>query len=316
MNTPKISVIVPVYNVEKYLSRCIESILSQTFTDFELLLIDDGSTDRSGEMCDEYAKKDDRIRVFHKENGGVASARQMGINNAVGIYSIQVDSDDWAEKQMLEKMYMKIIETDADIVIADFFYDKNGQSIYTKQRSNKILSSEMITDILLNKLEGALWSKLIRHSLYRNYNIHFFQNIDHGEDILVTSQLFLLNIKIIFLNAAFYHYNLQNLNSITRNYTKKSFCMQKKYVAALIRLLPKDKYKNTIDFVTFGIKNNAFYYGVLDKNDFYNYMPTSLHVILSHKYGRMRKLCMVISYFGFFSFAKMIWTFYRKYCIK
>ena len=84
MNIPQISVIVPVYNVEKYLSRCIESILSQTFTDFELLLIDDGSTDRSGEICDEYAKKDARIRVFHKENSGVSAARNLGLDNAKG----------------------------------------------------------------------------------------------------------------------------------------------------------------------------------------------------------------------------------------
>lgn len=95
---PKISVIVPVYNTEQYLPRCIDSILSQTFTDFELLLIDDGSKDNSGKICDEYAAKDSRIRVFHKKNGGATSARILGINNSCGEFICFVDSDDSMRK--------------------------------------------------------------------------------------------------------------------------------------------------------------------------------------------------------------------------
>ena len=103
MDNPKISVIVPVYNVEQYLPRCIDSILAQTFTDFELLLIDDGSTDNSGKICDEYAKKKDtKIRVWHKENGGVSSARNMGLDFAKGEYIQFIDSDDFIEKICLK----------------------------------------------------------------------------------------------------------------------------------------------------------------------------------------------------------------------
>lgn len=94
MNKPMISVIVPVYNAEKYLQRCVDSILKQSFTDFEVLLIDDGSHDRSGELCDEYGDKDNRVRVFHKENGGVSSARNVGLDNALGDWLAFVDSDD------------------------------------------------------------------------------------------------------------------------------------------------------------------------------------------------------------------------------
>ena len=97
---PKISVIVPVYNVEKYLHRCVDSILAQTFNDFELLLIDDGSKDKSGAICDEYAAKDSRVRVFHKENGGVSSARNLGLENAKGDWIIFIDSDDWIADDM------------------------------------------------------------------------------------------------------------------------------------------------------------------------------------------------------------------------
>ena len=101
---PKVSIIVPVYKAEKYLNRCVDSILAQTFTDFELLLIDDGSPDRSGEICDEYAKKDSRIRVFHKKNGGVSSARNLGLDNVLGEYVTFVDSDDWVEPDFVETM--------------------------------------------------------------------------------------------------------------------------------------------------------------------------------------------------------------------
>lgn len=106
---PKISVIVPVYNVEKYLRRCIDSILSQTFSDFELLLIDDGSKDKSGDICDEYAAKDARIRVFHKDNGGVSSARNLGLVKANGEFIFFVDSDDYLDNTHLEN-YSKDID--------------------------------------------------------------------------------------------------------------------------------------------------------------------------------------------------------------
>ena len=114
--TPTISVIVPVYNAEKYLHRCIDSVLAQTYTDFELLLIDDGSKDQSGEICDEYAQKDARVRVFHQENGGVSSARNLGLDNAKGEWVTFVDSDDWAKPYYIEHLVASI--DGADLVVA------------------------------------------------------------------------------------------------------------------------------------------------------------------------------------------------------
>ena len=109
---PKISIIVPVYKAETYLSRCLDSIINQTFKNFEVLLIDDGSPDCSGEICDKYAAMDTRIRVLHKENGGVSSARQMGLDNAKGEYTIHADPDDWVEPNMLEELYKKAKEAE------------------------------------------------------------------------------------------------------------------------------------------------------------------------------------------------------------
>ena len=117
---PAVSVIVPVYKVEQYLDKCVQSILDQTFRDFELLLVDDGSPDRCGEMCEAWAKKDDRIRVIHKPNGGLSDARNAGIGQADGDYLLFVDSDDWIEKDMLETLYGLIRDADADMACCNF----------------------------------------------------------------------------------------------------------------------------------------------------------------------------------------------------
>lgn len=117
MSNPKISVIIPVYNAEATLRRCVDSVLSQTFTDFECLLINDGSKDKSGEICDEYAARDSRIGVFHKENGGVSSARNVGLDNATGEWIAFVDSDDWAGEKYLESFSEYL---DADLIISGF----------------------------------------------------------------------------------------------------------------------------------------------------------------------------------------------------
>ena len=139
----KVSVIVAVYNAAQYLRRCLDSLKNQTMKDFDVIIVDDGSTDDSFAICQEYAKLDNRFRVYHKENGGVSSARQYGVDqlDGMGIYSIHVDPDDWVEPTMLERMYEKASETDADIVMCDFYMDYNGNVIYIKLIIKKVFVS-------------------------------------------------------------------------------------------------------------------------------------------------------------------------------
>ena len=134
-----ISVIVPVYNTEKYLDECILSILNQSFTDFELLLIDDGSTDRSGAICDQYAAKDERVRVFHKKNGGVSSARNVGLDEAKGEYVIFLDADDyWYRDDCLEALLRIAVQTKVDVVRGEYkAVDENGNFIFSRSVSKK-----------------------------------------------------------------------------------------------------------------------------------------------------------------------------------
>jgi glycosyltransferase involved in cell wall biosynthesis len=178
MNTPLVSVIVPVYKAEAYLHKCVDSLLAQTMTDFEVLLIDDGSPDRSGAICDEYAAKDSRIRVFHKENGGVASARQVGIENVRGEYTIHADPDDWVEPTMLEELYAKAKEDDADMVICDYYEERVDSQKYIKQNLTDDLSSKTLLGLLLGqKLHGSLWNKLIKIDKIKEYKL-FLPNFE------------------------------------------------------------------------------------------------------------------------------------------
>ncbi len=205
MSTPQISIIVPVYKVEKYLRQCVDSILTQTFTDFELLLIDDGSPDKSGEICDEYAEKDVRVRVYHKENGGVASARQYGTNRIKGKYVIHVDPDDWVELDMLDRLYSEIINNDADIVICDYFSNKdNIQTTVTVNSSNE--KEILIAEMIMGKVHGSLCNKLVKTDLYIKNNIGFIPGLNCREDLLVMIQLTFFSTKIKYLPQAFYHY--------------------------------------------------------------------------------------------------------------
>lgn len=311
MNNPAISVIVPIYNVEKYIRRCIDSILSQTFTNFELLLIDDGSNDKSGEICDEYALHDNRIRVFHKENNGVGSARQLGVNEAKGDFSIHVDGDDWIETNMLEEMLNKIEQSASDILITDYLEDRHLTSSYRGQTICGTSSIEVLEGILQGKLLGVLWNKLIRHTLYKKYDIKFIPGIDYCEDVLVLAQLLQERVTVSFLHNAYYHYDHQYTFSITRNYTAKTYLAQKKFLDKLSEILPS-KLKHLTLCTALRFKAEAFSHNILPSEDFYNYYPASLRAILRANISRSKKICFLIAYFKMFNFAKWLYNKYHR----
>ena len=217
----KVSIIVPVYNAEKYLSRSIDSILRQTLSDFELILVDDGSIDKSGEICEEYARKDSRIKVIHKTNGGVASARQAGISVAHCVYSIHIDPDDWVEPSMLEELYNTAIINNADVVTCDFYYEKGNKTVYCKQKPHSTGSNDMLRSILSDQLHGSVWNKLIRTELYEKLGISFPENMTYMEDTFVVCSLFMHPLRIEYVPKAYYHYDVViNQNSLSRQSEK------------------------------------------------------------------------------------------------
>lgn len=213
---PKVSVIMAAYNAEKYISRALDSILAQTMNDFELIVVDDGSTDTTADIVDAYATRDTRVRVIHQDNGGVASARQAGMDAARGDYTIHVDSDDWVEPDMLEEMVLAAERAHADMLICDYyeiFSDWENHNIQRPNPSDRI----SVFGQMLNNLAGSLWNKLIKRELYAKFSIAFDPSIRDEEDKLICLRMLAQDIKVAYMNRAFYHYDhRQNDASLSR----------------------------------------------------------------------------------------------------
>ena len=214
---PEISVIVAAFNAGNSIGRCIDSILAQTFRDFELLLIDDGSTDSTGEVIAGY--KDERIRTFfQQQNRGVACTRQRGLEMARGRYSIFVDADDWIEPDMLEGLHAMAVETDADMVICDIVEEFGDHSVCKKQ-DPRTADPQAVQWKLLGDLHAGMVNKLIRHSLYRQFNIGFLNGVNCCEDQLLLVSLLSHPLKVAYLGKAYYHYDKTfNASSITNKW--------------------------------------------------------------------------------------------------
>lgn len=201
---PKISVIVPVYNTEKYLHRCVDSILAQTFTDFELLLVNDGSTDGSGAICDEYAQKDSRVRVFHKENGGVSSARNIGIDNAQGDWITFIDSDDRIEHRHLYLLYEARTE---NFSMSSYIYEKKGIQEYECLNDELIiLSSENLSNILMKGAFMTPICKLFNREIIESNKLRYDEEITSREDTLFVWMYLLKIDKVKTISEFTYHY--------------------------------------------------------------------------------------------------------------
>ena len=217
----KISIIVPVYNTAKYLERCIESIVAQTYADWELLLVDDGSNDRSGDICDRYAASDPRIQAFHKPNGGVSSARNLGLDHAQGEWITFVDADDWVEPNYLKSFG---INDNCDISCTHIQCEgwKEWVSIPLKEYSGQINS-----DILNENLHrmNFPFAKIFRNSIIKNNNLKFNTKIHYGEDTLFVYSIMTYAKTIRTTPTAYYHYiSYNSSNSLSKkHYSLESY---------------------------------------------------------------------------------------------
>ena len=219
--TPKISIVVPVYKVEKYIERCLKSILNQTFKEFELILVDDGSPDNCGKICDKYAEKDSRIKVIHKHNEGLSSVRNAGIEASIAKYIAFVDSDDYIDKNMYEILYNNIIKYDSDISICNFKYIYNNDA-KIKENNNK----EYEDLLVLNNIEGlgslyennslqfvVAWNKLYKKDLFSN--LRYKHGKIHEDEFIIHKLLYRSN-RIVYTSLELYYY-LQRQGSIIQS---------------------------------------------------------------------------------------------------
>lgn len=239
VDMPEISIIMPVYNAEKTVERMLDSIISQTFRDWELIAVDDGSSDNSSRILDSYAIKDSRIHVIHKSNAGVAAARQDGIDRATGAYTIHADSDDWTEPRMLEEMLSVAKTEKADIVIADFYTDIEGHSSkVTVQRPESLDTSDILYGLYVKDLFGGLCHKLIKKSAYAKANAKFHKDVNYCEDLLLLTQL-LTNSqpKVAYIPKAYYHY-IVNSSSLTQCVSAEGLASMRRFHSIALTYLP------------------------------------------------------------------------------
>ncbi|EFM31868.1 glycosyltransferase [Streptococcus mitis] len=224
----KITVIVPVYNIENYLNKCLDSLINQTYKNLEIIVVNDGSTDNSGKICQEYAKKDNRIVYIEKENGGLSDARNAGLDRLTGSYVTFVDSDDWIELDYVETLYKKISEYQADIAVGNyysfnesegmFYFHISGDSYYEKVYDNMSIfenlyeSQEMKSFALISAC-----GKLYKASLFDYIR---FDKGKLGEDGYMNQKLYLLVQKVVYINQGLYAYR-QRSGSITKTWTEK-----------------------------------------------------------------------------------------------
>jgi len=247
MTNPFFSIIVPVYKVEEYLDQCVQSVLVQTFCDYELILVDDGSPDSCGSMCDSFAEGDQRVKVVHKRNGGLSSARNAGLDIAAGEYVVFLDSDDfWDDETALEHFHDNLEETKADLLVfpAKRYYGVENKVTYilnSKVERSRVTDSDVnraISYMLENNIfRAAAWNKVIRKSIIDAHEMRFKEGY-LSEDMDWCGDLLIYCTKFDFYEESLYCYRQQRVGSITAGKTEKLvadkiYMCQKGYKQAL-----------------------------------------------------------------------------------
>ena len=329
----KVSVVVPVYNSEKTLKRCLDSILDQSFVDFEVLLVNDGSTDSSLRIAEYYAEHDDRIRIFSQENQGPSTARNTGIENASGNYVYFVDSDDYIAHDAIEKLYFAALSSGADVTICGLYHVKDETieehktyykpGIYGGEESKNI-ALDLLNNHSHRYLPPYSVIRLIRRDVLENPPLRFNEKIIRSEDYLFTTELhFRIDILCLITDQLLYYY-VDNENSITNTFVVSYWQMAKSINEVLLRKLPDSRLiKEKLDSVLiyraqFAFSNAA---RAVDKKAFNSEIDTILQDEVLFNALRSISLCEVFKRFkAFYRLLRLRLKYlvklryYVKYC--
>lgn len=245
----KISIIIPIYNSEKFLVRCLDSILNQLYNDFEVILIDDGSKDHSLEICQRYSLLDARFKVYSKENGGVSSARNFGLSKAVGSYIVFIDSDDYIAPLFLKSYIDCLSIKQTDIICQGYindFEDKMINRFLKKAEYSKKDISEGIYELELNENLSSVWNKIFRLDIIKKNNLRFSEKISMGEDKIFVLSYMQFASSISILDSYYYFYNRNHENSLSNKhhpYDKLKWFIETEYnlFNSILKRSPSDK---------------------------------------------------------------------------
>lgn len=293
---PTISVIIPVFNAELYLAKCIDSLLVQTFDNFELILINDGSSDSSLEICLNYKKKDKRVKVFSQSNKGVSSARNMGLSLMVGEFSIQVDSDDWVDKDYLFILYRTALLNSSQIVSCDIIKSYSNEQCNVIEQDFGLSKQEVLLNLLKGSFHGSLANKLIKNSLIIENNLSFVEGITISEDLCFTVQCYKYAERINHVNIGLYYYRMNN-ESITHNISIDKVRMKIDNVK-LIEAILGDQFESGFVYQRLYAK-----FELLFQDDLYN--PNRWRIELPVKFADILKCKIQLKYKVVYLFTKL-----------
>lgn len=306
----KVSIIVPIYGIEQFISQCIESLLNQTYLNLEIILVDDGSKDRSGKICDEYAKKDSRITVYHKQNGGLTSARNYGLERTTGEWIMHIDGDDWIEPDAVERLLNEANKTNADIVFADFWFDYPDKHI-----ANNFFNWNKQGNDGLKEYISSPWTCLAgsiqKRDLYTTNGLKSPEGINYCEDFHLIVRLCYFAKNIVKVEQPLYHYRQHN-SSIIHNNCKKNGIDERRVYADIIDFFKQQGIYNEFKECMAWRSLNASEDLALNTKtlaEFHNFNPDKKDFIIGcPKIGIKLKIIMWCLTHGFQSVATVIIT--------
>ena len=306
-DNPLISVIIPVYNVSRYLGQCIDSVIQQTYKNLEIIIIDDGSTDDSGIISDQFAFVDSRIKVFHTENKGLSSARNLGIDNANGLYLSFLDSDDWMGIDAIELLLNAAKETGAEIVASNFCYEYVNKIIHRKSDKNRLQifhGDEILSNFADGLFSDVIWNKLYHNNCFNNIRFPIGHKF---EDIFVTWQYIKKMAEedktLVFISEELFHYRVRE-NSISRTSSFNNIvdCWNA-YLAKYNGLIEYQKHLISDCFLSIGrMWNNYSGFSREEKtkaketiNEMQSFSKNNRTIVLKSEFSRIIRLICIIS---------------------
>ena len=306
-NERLVSVIIPVYNVSRYLPQCFDSVISQTYRNLEIIVIDDGSTDDSGNICDQYAEKDDRIHVIHTDNRGLASARNLGLENVSGEYISFIDSDDWIEPQTIETFIGAALETEADIVKARYCSEYVGITVHSpmeKKNSHTYIGKDVLSAFAESKFGNVVWNKFYRAECFKD--IHFPDGHNY-EDIAIVWKI-MKNLAenggvVTALSDELIHYRVRK-NSISHTYILNNIAESWNAYLAKYEVLPdyQDKLLAECFVPIRHMWMNYWGYSKEDKaeaqkiiQEMHSFSKKNFHRVMKGNYSKLTKMTCLLA---------------------
>lgn len=255
----KVSIVIAAYNIQDYIGRCLDSVINQTYKNIDIIVVNDGSTDKTLSIINSYANNDDRLKIIDQKNMGLLASRKVGFNHATGEYILFIDGDDWLELNAIEIMYNSIKKDNYDIVQCKYFIKgDSGRVLKDIDKNLGVIEADtLIKKLLLSQINHNIWTKLIKMDYIKDNNIHFMEEITYGEDLAFTFELFMRKPKILIIENCLYNY-FQRSDSLTKVISTKVLEINNVLRHIKDELINNQLYSNYIEEFEYFVYRHAY----------------------------------------------------------